>query len=47
MGLLPICIFGFGFYFPGGLLGGTLEPLFCWGYVGIFLSIFQTYHGGY
>ena len=36
MGLIPTCIFGFGFYFPGGSLGGTLGDFFCRGYVGTF-----------
>ena len=37
VGLLTTCIVGFGFSFQSGLLGGTLEALFFWGYVGTFL----------
>ena len=40
VGIMTTCIFGFGFSFPGGLLGGTLGALFSRGYVGTFLVHF-------
>ena len=37
VGLLTTFISGFGFSFPGGLLGGALGALFCRGYLRTFL----------
>ena len=38
VGILTTCIFGFGFSFPVGSLGGSMGDFFCWGYVGTFFG---------
>ena len=47
MGLLPTCIFGFVFSFPGGLLSGTLGDFFVGDMWEHFKSIVQKSYGGY